>query len=137
MIVAVNGTPVANPSDIAAAIGAPKLGRNLTIRVVRKSRRITLTEVPSPTAYLGANVRDSTGKDHGAVVVSVAKDSPAATSGIRRGDLITALDKKPVKTVDDLLQAIATHSPGDAVTITMSRGSRKLDLTATLTERPK
>lgn len=136
VIVALNGTPVASPDELVAAIGTPRLGRNLTLRVVRGSRRITLTEVPSPTAYLGANVRDSRGADHGAVVVSVAKDSPATASGIRRGDLITAVGNAPVGGVDDLLHAIATQSPGDTVTITVSRGSRKLEVTATLADRP-
>jgi putative serine protease PepD len=136
VIVAVNGAAVANPDELAAAIGTPRLGRDLTLRVVRGSRRITLTEVPSPTAYLGANVRDSGGADHGAVVVSVAKDSPAAASDIRRGDLITAVGNTPVDSVDELLHAIATHAPGDTVTITVSRGSRKLHVTARLADRP-
>jgi putative serine protease PepD len=136
VIVAINGTPVAGTDDVVAAIGTPKIGNEITLRIVRGSHRIRFREVPSPTAYLGANVRDGGGGNPGAVVDSVAKDSPAAASDIRPGDVITALDDTQVDDVDDLLTTIATHAPGDTVTVALSRGSRELAVKATLADRP-
>ncbi len=37
------------------------MGEQFKIKVVRGSDRFTLVEVQSPTAYLGADVRDATG----------------------------------------------------------------------------
>lgn len=136
VIVALNGKPVASAQQLTHSIGAPKIGAQFKIRVVRGSDRFTLTEVQSPTAYLGADVRDAPGKAQGALVVRIAARSPAAAAGLRRGDLITAIGGDPVRSVDDLFQAIGTHSPGDEVRIVATRGSRELDATATLIKRP-
>jgi S1-C subfamily serine protease len=136
VIIAFNGTPVKGSDDLIRAIGTPKVGEQFTIRVVRGSHRFTLTEVQSPTAYLGANVKDGTGSVKGAVVDSIAANSPAAKADLRPGDVIIAADDTPVGSVDDLLQIIGTHGPGDPIIISVSRGSRELDTTATLATRP-
>jgi S1-C subfamily serine protease len=136
VIVAFNGRAVASPDELTRAIGTPEVGGRFTIRVVRGSHRFTLTEVQSPTAYLGASVKDAAGSPKGAEVVAVAPDSPAADVGLRRGDVITAVDDAPVRTVADLLQAIGTNGPGDSVKISVTRGSRQLEVTPTLASRP-
>jgi S1-C subfamily serine protease len=136
VIIAFNGTPVTSADDLVRAIGTPKVGDQFTIKVVRGSHRFTLTEVQSPTAYLGANVKEATGHVKGALVDAVAPNSPAATADLRPGDVITAMDDARVGDVDDLLQTIGANEPGATVTIKVSRGSRQLDVTATLAERP-
>jgi len=70
---------------------------------------------------------------HGALVAAVAPGSPAAKAGVKGGsttvtiqglqftvggDVITAIDGKPVTSTDDLAQAIGTHKPGDTITLT-------------------
>jgi S1-C subfamily serine protease len=135
VIIGFNGTPVASPDQLSRAIGTPDLGESFTIKVVRGSHRFTLTEVQSTSAYLGANVRDASGSAQGAVVVSVASDSPAATADMRPGDVITSVDGSSVDSVQDLLQIIGTHTPGDRITMKVSRGSRQLDVAAKLAER--
>jgi S1-C subfamily serine protease len=136
VIVACNGEPVANPDQLIGCAGKPEIGGQFTIRVVRGSHRFTLAEVQSPTAYLGAEVKDPTGGDKGAVVVSVAPSSPAAEADLQKDDLITAIDDAPVSNVKTLLQAIGPHAPGDEVTVGFARGSQALDVTATLASRP-
>jgi S1-C subfamily serine protease len=136
VITAVNGTPVASADDVLAAFGTPELGERIRLRVVRGSHRFPLIQVPSPTAYLGANVRNATGSVTGVVVESVQKDSPAAASDLQRGDLITRVDDTPIGSVQDLLQVIGANGAGATVSIRVSRGSRQLDVTATLGERP-
>jgi S1-C subfamily serine protease len=136
VIIAFNGTPVASSDDVIRALGTPKMGAQFTIRVVRGSHRFTLTEVQSPIAYLGANVKDAAQGAKGAVVDTVAAKSPAATTDLQPGDVITAVDDARVQSVDDLLQIIGTHGTGDTITISVSRGSRQLKMTATLARRP-
>jgi S1-C subfamily serine protease len=136
VIIAFNGTPVASSDDVIRALGPPKMGARFTIRVVRGSHRFTLTEVQSPTAYLGANVKDAPQGAKGAVVDTVAANSPAATTDLQPGDVITAVDHARVRSVNDLLQIIGTHTTGDTITVSVSRGSRELKMTATLAPRP-
>jgi S1-C subfamily serine protease len=137
VIIACNGAAVASPDELIRAIGTPKVGEHFTLRVVRGSQRFTLAEVQSPTAYLGANVKDATGEKTGAEVDAVVPKSPAAKADLQRGDVITAVDDAPVKSVDELLQILGTHRPGDTITISLSRESRRLRTSATLEDRPQ
>ena len=136
VIIACNGIPVASPDELIRAIGTPDVGDEFRIRVVRGSERFTLAEVQTPTAYLGANIKAATGNPKGAVVVTVIENGPAAKAGLQRGDLITAADDTAVGGVDELLQIIGAHGPGETISLAVSRGSRHLQLTATLAHRP-
>jgi S1-C subfamily serine protease len=55
----------------------------------------------------------------GVIVQSVAEDGPADAAGLRRGELITAIDGDPIEGPQDLVGAIAEHEPGDQVTLTV------------------
>lgn len=86
----------------------------------------------------------------GAYVTAVVKGGPADQAGIRAGDqptsiqglmaggdLIVAIDGRPVKTFDDLLRYLINNkSPGDTVTLTVLRGDQSVDVTITLAKRP-
>jgi S1-C subfamily serine protease len=133
VIVEAEGKPVASPEELLDAVGKPELGGEFTIKVVRGSKRFTLTEVQSPTAFLGTQVTD--GKA-GAVVVGVAPDGPAEKAGVREDDVIVAVDDEPIRSGDDLLNAVGTHSPGDEITITVERGGKQVEVRATLIENP-
>jgi 2-alkenal reductase len=53
------------------------------------------------------------------------------------GDLIVAIDGRPVKVFDDLLRYLIGHkSPGDSVTLTILRGDETLDVVVILAKRP-
>ena len=54
------------------------------------------------------------------------------------GDLVIAIDGRPVKTFDQLLSYLITHkAPGDTVVLTILRGEETLDITITLDKRPR
>jgi putative serine protease PepD len=86
-------------------------------------------------AYLGVATTDSTGTT-GALVTSVSSGSPAASAGVKAGDLITAVDGKSVTGPSDLVSAIAAHHPGDKLTLTLRRGASSVTATATLGRQP-
>lgn len=56
------------------------------------------------------------------VVTAVYRGSPAATEGVKRGDVITEIDGKPINGAEELLARIASLAPGEAVTLTIRRG---------------
>lgn len=74
--------------------------------------------------------------DQGVVVAETDEDGPAARAGLQRGDIIIALDDSEVTDMNTLLAAIARHSPGDEVTLTIVRGGEEQQLEVTLGERP-
>jgi serine protease DegS len=72
----------------------------------------------------------------GALIVGVFIDSPADRAGVVAGDIVVAVDGKPVLGIRDLLDKITLHKPGEQVQITVFRGPEQLDLRMKVTQRP-
>ncbi len=67
-------------------------------------------------------------KETGVVVVGVEPDSPARTAGLREGDVIVALDEKPVAGVDDLHRLLTDAQVGVRCALTIIRHTERLTL---------
>ncbi|HEY2998765.1 MAG TPA: PDZ domain-containing protein, partial [Acidimicrobiales bacterium] len=73
----------------------------------------------------------------GTRVASVVADSPADLGGLEAGDVIVALDDRPVDYMSDLSVALRAHSPGDRVDVTVQReDDARVTLVLTLAEQP-
>jgi S1-C subfamily serine protease len=86
-------------------------------------------------SYIGASTTQALEAD-GALVVEVSADSPAASAGLRAGDLVTAIDGTAVRGPSGFVAAIAARKPGEKVRLTIQRGSRTLTVIATLAVQP-
>ena len=105
---------------------------------------------------LNANLKNALKIDlniKGVMVVDVVKGSPADLGGLlgytgtvsdnnnsypSGGDILTAINTMPIKSMGDLLTILfSDHSPGDSVTFTILRDSNQLDLDITLIARPQ
>jgi S1-C subfamily serine protease len=75
----------------------------------------------------------------GVPVLGVVAGSPAAAAGIRAfrrarggdivpGDIITAIDRKPIATFDELLDALEWHQAGQAVIVSVLRAGKTVEL---------
>ncbi|GAA4485579.1 trypsin-like peptidase domain-containing protein [Actinoallomurus oryzae] len=83
-------------------------------------------------AYLGVTLSDAEGDQQGALVVSVQSGTPAASSGLKEGDIVTQVDGKAIDGADDLSAAIRGHSPGDKISLTYLRNGEKHTVNITL-----
>jgi len=80
-----------------------------------------------------ANMRDTTTFDGvGALVNAVTPGQPAATAGLQRGDIITAIDGRPTPDADVLRAIISIRNPGDVVPLTVWRSGQEIELQARL-----
>jgi serine protease Do len=68
----------------------------------------------------------------GALVQNVEADGPAGRGGIRRGDVILAIDGKAVDSEQALSKMIRAHNTGDRVTLTIWRLGQRVELRITL-----
>ena len=84
-------------------------------------------------AYLGVSLSSASSN---AQVGSVRPGTPAATAGLKTGDVITALDGKSVASSAELESAIAAHKPGDSVSLTYTRGGKSHTVQLKLASRP-
>lgn len=57
----------------------------------------------------------------GIIIREVVEDGPAANAGIIEGDVITAIDGEKVSARDSLVDAVRERTPGDELTLTVSR----------------
>jgi S1-C subfamily serine protease len=91
------------------------------------------------------------GVQNGAIVTDVVDGSPADKAGLHGstdettfqlqhvktgGDVILAVDGKPIVANSDLSQLVATHKPGDQVTLDILRDGHQQQLQVTLEARP-
>src|ERR1700692_188238 len=67
-------------------------------------------------------------KESGALVLSVEENSPAKRAGLREGDIVVALEGKPVAGVDDLHRVLTDVRVGVSSALTLLRRTEKLDL---------
>ncbi len=100
----------------------------------------------APVAYLGVSTQSVNGalasqfqlsSDTGAYVVATTADGPAASAGLKQGDVIVSVDGKAVKTADDLGSVLAGLAPGQKVAVGLvgTDGSRR-SIEVTLGTRP-
>lgn len=71
---------------------------------------------------------------HGALVAEVNPGSPAAKSGIHRGDIIVEYDGKAIKEMNELPRLVAQTAPGKQVTIKVLRHGEEKTFTVTVAE---
>ena len=64
----------------------------------------------------------------GVLVVSVEKDSPARSAGLREGDIIVAFDEQPIGTIHDLHKMLVSEQIGVAAKLVAIRHTEKLEL---------
>ena len=72
------------------------------------------------------------GVSQGAYVADVTDGGPAATAGIQKGDVITAIDDTQISSADGVILAVRSHSIGDTVKVTVMRGSDEKTFDVTL-----
>ena len=64
-------------------------------------------------------------------MAGVKDGSPAAEAGIQPGDVIVKVNRKPVKTVADLRQALAGEKPGEPTLFQLHRKDASLFVAVT------
>jgi len=74
--------------------------------------------------------------EEGAYVTQVVPGSPAEKAGMKTGDIIVAIDGKPVKSMDDVVASVRTHQVGDKLSVTFYQGASKKTAQVTLAEKP-
>jgi Do/DeqQ family serine protease len=93
---------------------------------------------------LGVNVQDLTAElaeafgvtthQRGVVITQVVEDSAAEDAGLRAGDVVVAVDGRPVRRAADLRNKVGMSPVGDRITMTVVRDGRERAITAVIRE---
>jgi serine protease DegQ len=76
-------------------------------------------------------------KRSGTIIAGVLKNGPADKAGIRPGDILVAVDGKPVTDTTDMLNLIAQLTPGKKARMTVLRKSQESNIDITVGKRPR
>ncbi len=73
----------------------------------------------------------------GVIITGVLQNGPAGQAGIKPGDVITAVNGKPVTNVTELLGAVAALKPGVAAPLSVQRAGKTSDVSVTPAKRQR
>jgi Do/DeqQ family serine protease len=134
-LVNLNGELVGiNTAIIAPAGGNIGIGFAIPINMAKASMQQILTHGEVKRGQIGVGIQDISpdlreafgieNGQHGVLVTSVAKGSPAEKSGLEPGDLIIKVDAKVTKSTGQLRSRIAIKNIGDTVKVTILRDNK-------------
>jgi membrane-associated protease RseP (regulator of RpoE activity) len=121
---------------ILAVAGAWVLHQTVLAQDQQKEAKETKTTLGVYAVDISENTAerlDLPGTD-GAYITGVSWGGAAAEAGLRRGDVITAVDNKAIKSADNLAEIIKSYKPGDKVTVSFIREGERQTLVVTLKE---
>ncbi len=142
-----SGGPVVDASGALLGINTHRLGEGFYLSVpaddALRDRIDTLARGQTPRQrqlgvalappHVARRLRAAVGLParDGLLVQEVFDDTPAAAAGLRRGDLIVAIDGTEVDSIDVLYAALAALA--DTLTLRVLRGADELDVTISFT----
>jgi serine protease Do/serine protease DegQ len=86
---------------------------------------------------LGIAMQDVVGGGEGALIAEVQPDSPAATAGLRKGDVVTELNGHPVRGPAELRARLGVVPAGENVDLKVRRGAQVQMIKARIAEVEK
>ena len=159
VIVEYDGKPMDSPAHLRNAVAQTFVGKKVTVKIIRekKPKSIDLTIAEQPKNLAQAATEDNgdsvapagllsdievkelnnelagryglKSSDRGVVVVRVKSGSPAEEAGVRDGDLVLEVDRKPVGTLKAYERVVASLSKDRAVLLLLRRQGRAIYLT--------
>jgi S1-C subfamily serine protease len=133
--------------------GAQGLGFSIPINTVQKIAQQLITKGQVEHPYLGVQMVtltpevkqkleiESNGQiqlpaDRGVLIIRVVRDSPAATAGLRAGDVIQAVNNQPVNTTEQVQQLLEKSSVGSQLPIQLQRNGKTAQVIVRLANLP-
>jgi len=126
--------------------GSQGVGFAIPINMVRNVMTQLITHGKVVRGYLGVHIQNVTpelakqfglGQGGGVLVGDVSPDTPAAHAGLRKGDIILALNSSPIESASQLQVQIAQTTPGVPVKLQIWRDGKTEDKSVTLGELPE
>jgi 2-alkenal reductase len=141
-----------NAEGVGFAVPINSARRSMSQLIATGEVRYAYVGITTQTVTPSIAERFGYGADRGAAVQGVNLGTPAADAGFRPGkaeevfedirirpggDLIVAIDGRPVDTADDVVRAVTRKLPGEKITFTVLRGGERRTINVTLGTRPE
>jgi len=126
--------------------GSLGIGLSIPTIVAKKIMEQIIQTGKVTRGYIGVEVQDLTKElaesfrltnNKGALIAGVYPEGPADRAGIKRGDILIAVEGKPVTNSSDMLNLIAALSPGETATLMILRNQEEKPFEIRVDKRPK
>jgi S1-C subfamily serine protease len=96
--------------------------------------------------WIGAAVQELTpelaesfklGDIKGVLITETIRNSPADQAGVRRGDILIAIDEQPIESWSAMLETVANLPPSKIVIVKLMRDGSAISLKLKIGKRPK
>jgi len=146
VIVEYNGRKITDAESFRLMVADTPVGTEVPLKVIREGKTMTVRarvaempedlvaqppqEVKQELGLKVANISSDDAKElgvaekEGVVVIEVEPGSPGDEAGIKRGDVITKIDLKPVKSVAEYLRLTKSLKSGKAYAFQIKQGGR-------------
>ena len=126
--------------------GSLGIGFAIPVDTARMVMTALLRDGQVTRGWIGVEPRDLTPElaaslrlpvQQGVLITGVLQDGPASRSGLRPGDVVTAIGGVEVGNTAQLLAVVAALQPQSETSIAVQRGTQALQLNLTVAQRPK
>ncbi|WP_026075584.1 Do family serine endopeptidase [Noviherbaspirillum massiliense] len=126
--------------------GSLGIGFAIPVSTVKTVMESIITTGQVVRGWIGVEPQDITpelaesfglNRKSGAIIAGVLKGAPADRAGMRPGDILVAVDGKPVNDTTEMLNLIAQLTPGRRVKMTVLRKNQESVLDITVGRRPR
>jgi serine protease Do len=148
IIINFDGKSIKDSRDLSARVAGTPVGEKVQLTVLRdgdeKELSVTVAKLAADETLIGSSESEK-GKwglklhdlnsqieeqfgfkaEQGVAVVGIEPDSAAAEAGIRQGDVIVEVNRKPVASVDDVKQQISQAKDKDRLLLLVQRDGGK------------
>ena len=130
---------ITSPSGAFAGIGLaiPSNTAKKVLAALRTKGKVTRGFLGIEMQELTPDLAKSLGAEgtEGVLIRQVTANSPAAKADLRNGDIITRIAGRDIKSPEQLLDAVASTSPGDKVSVEIIRDGKAQTIEVVLGER--
>ncbi len=130
-VIGVNSAIAALGGSLGGQVGSIGLGFAIPIDTAARIASEIIATGSSSTPIIGVQL-DMQYAGPGARVSGITNNGPAAGSGLREGDVITALNGTLVVDATDLIVDVRSLAPGEEVTLTVQRDGTEREVTLVL-----
>ena len=131
-VVGVNSAIATTGGGFGAQSGNIGVGFAIPIEQVRVTADQILRTGEARYPVIGAQVQTGGDQGDGARIDRVNPDTPAQRAGLRKDDVVTAVEGERVTDGIALIVAIRTHQPGETIEFTVERGGEERTIRITL-----
>jgi serine protease Do len=89
-------------------------------------------EIKKAAGVIGVILGNASKKIGGVQVRDLAKEGPAAKAGVKKNDVITAINGEEVFVTAKLMEIIKSYDPGAKLKVSIKRGDKKMNFNITL-----